>query len=383
MAGSVQTYVGKTKMRAKLLFGVGIGLLVGLFVGVALGWSLGEVVDSPGPEGMSEESEKPDFLVRSRAVVQKPERVRQGSSSAGTDEQKCQERLSDAQGRLQRIAALAEDNSAIIEILEEVVAKHGGAGREGEPMGFPEGLDEAWKEEGFTEMVADLTKKCPEVLSESARVDCSEFPCAIVQTFNEDEEEWNGAACAAFNEVFHRGNSTRGSVIAGPNGEKIHAMIITPKPSGQGVEERLRDYEANLFKRNKARFQEFVSSSRVRLHEDGCNDKNAQSCWQVSQALRERDPEAAALKARESCDLGFGGACNNIAWERCHDEHACDDEALSAARRAAELDPEDGKGAWDTLAYTLCEMGKVLESDEAYRKSCALGYEENCGKLCQ
>jgi hypothetical protein len=76
-----------------------------------------------------------------------------------------------------------------------------------------------------------------------------------------------------------------------------------------------------------------------------------------------------------------GLACNSGAWERCVDLKQCN-LAVSSAKLAAELRPQDGIGALDTYAVVLCQTGKKEEADSYFAKSCQAGHAPNCGREC-
>lgn len=91
---------------------------------------------------------------------------------------------------------------------------------------------------------------------------------------------------------------------------------------------------------------------------------------------------AITAKLEKICDEHrIGGVCNDAAWYRCTNLKQCN-QAVTRARLAVELDPNDGRGSLDTLATVLCQTGKADEANTYYDKSCKAGYSTNCGKLC-
>ncbi|MEL6179297.1 MAG: hypothetical protein AAFS10_10100, partial [Myxococcota bacterium] len=167
---------------------------------------------------------------------------------------------------------------------------------------------------------------------------------------------------------------------SGGYGADTHVMHVIPVPEGSEARAFLEEHEGNLRKRSRQRLNAFQQEYAQANLVEPCEGGDAQACAQLAKAYRGTEQEQEYLQ--QGCEHGSGSACNNLAWSACHDRSECGDEALAHAKRATELKPEDGQGAWDTYAYVLCQRGETAAAHEAYRRSCEAGYAKNCGKTC-
>ncbi len=362
---------------------VGIAAIVGVVVG-ALAMYLGLSVFSSEPERAV--ASAPDKPASKPCVEQSPSRESLRTLLAAgepdpAEDATCRETLQKLRVALNQ----EQDNQQIIGILEELVQKSGADTRDGNPVTtWPEGTEPRYQPEGFTQAVDALKKACPDQFPPQTRSNCKEFPCVIELVAREDKGEWKGLeSCAKYKELFPGGTSTHGTGFKDLENTPLHAMHVMPIPTGDGVRDYMKEYEGNLHKRRRTRHRDFNNDEQKRLFQEACDqDHNARACHKMGNALRNSDPEASRNYMSQGCEQGSGGACNDLAWRMCHDEKQCDDASLRAAQRASELNPEDGRGAWDTLGYILCQRGDVNGALQAYQRSCAAGYKPNCNKTC-
>jgi hypothetical protein len=352
---------------------VGVAL-VALVVGLALGWTLKpapEVAEAPFVAAAPVAAAAP-------AAPAAPVAAPKGSAS-------CEETLGQIQAALAEAQQGKSEATGLADHLDELLLKAGGAGRDGVPQPWPEKMPERYTKEGFTAAVEEIKKACPKEFPAGAKANCDEFPCTLQLVHPGEGHDWDGMkTCARFKELFGERISWSSSGGKARDGSAIAYSSVLPMPEDKDVREFTEEYEGNLNKRRRVRMDAFQSEARRAEFEGPCQDgSDARACQEAANAYKKSDPDKYGELMGRGCELGDGGACNNVAWSRCHDEGICDDDALSSAERAAELNPEDGKGALDTLAYVLCKTGRRAEADAAYERSCKAGYADNCGKRCQ
>jgi tetratricopeptide (TPR) repeat protein len=352
---------------------VGVAL-VALVVGLALGWTL-----KPAPEA----AEAP--FVAAAPVAAAPAAAPAAQQAPPKGSASCEETLGQIQAALAEAQQGKSEAAGLAEHLDELLMKAGGAGRDGVPQPWPEKMPERYTKEGFTAAVEEIKKACPKEFPAGTRANCDEFPCTLQLVHLGEGHDWNGMkTCARFKELFGERMSWSSMGGKARDGSAIAYSSVWPMPEDQDVREFMGEYEGNLSKRRRVRMEAFQSEARRAEFEGPCQDgSDAWACQEAAEAYKLSDHEKYKELMARGCELGDGRSCNNMAWSRCHEQRLCDDEALSSAERAAELNPEDGKGALDTLAYVLCKTGRRAEADASYERSCKAGYAENCGKKCQ
>ncbi len=355
-------------VAAAFLGGLGLGLIVGLF------WPQG------GPPAEQPVTEVPALSAHGSPVV--PAKPQIPAPEPEMTSEQCKNTLALLRAAYDDAVDEDKQDEELIKFLGDLVEKAGASSPDGTQMEFPEGLSDTFRAEQFNAHLDELKKQCPKQFPDSATADCAEFPCVIRLTADESSGSWNSKECPQFNDIFGGGTSIYGHGHKGTNGENLHTMQIFPVPNDQQTRDFMKEYEGNLRKRQDVRFNEFLSNTAEERYGSQCDANDREACEALANALK-RDEDRRLPALQKACDLGSGSSCNNLAWSRCHDQGICDEQALAAARKATESKPEDGKGAWDTLAYTLCQMGKIAESNAAYRSSCEAGYQKNCGKTCE
>ena len=347
-------------------------LLVGLIVGALVGWFAKPAPPPPAPEA------KPAVAKPAPRPPEPPPEPtpKPPKSQRGPELEQCQATLQRIQDSYATAVQDKKNNDEIINLLEELVQKSGADSPEGRPMEWPDDVPEKYSPEGFAKGLEKLKELCPDQFPSNAVADCSEFPCAIHQAVDESGGSWDSKKCEAFEEVFGSGTSTWGT----GGDDDMHIMHVVPVPEGQEMRDYMKEYEGNLRKRARHRLDAYQRDVIQESNAEPCADGDAEACMKMARAYRDQPEEAGFL--RQGCEAGEGSACNNLAWQACHDRGECGQEALDNARRATELKPEDGKGAWDTYAYVLCAQGAVADANAAYQRSCDAGYQANCGKVC-
>lgn len=363
------------------VFGVGAVLgALGMYVGMTLS------APPPAPSAEAKPAAKAPVAAPCPDNPSAPKPAGDADPAGAKKAATCEATLDRLKSAYRSANQAKEDDEAIIEMLEELVKKSGADTPDGNPMTeWPESVTAQYRPEGFEEALETLKRECPEHFKEGgAKADCSEFPCVIALTAREDSRDWDGhSACPAFKRLFPGGTNTSGTTFDGVDGAKYHSMHVMPIPDDPETRAYLEEFGGNLAKRRKARHRDFNAAEQTRVFGDACaSDGDPGACYQLGRAQRKTDPDAASAAMRRGCDGGHGTACNDLAWWRCHDEGACDEQALGDAKQATEANPNDGKGAWDTYAYVLCKRGDVAAANQAYARSCAEGYAANCGKTC-
>jgi len=358
-------------MNAKV---IGTSTGIGIIIGIGIGF----FVAKDAPQVVEPEPEQPSIAFAPHDAVE-PAAVQ---APAKADIARCETMLAFAKGALQDEGKESSQDEELISFLEDLLEKSGGASPEGSAMKFPEGLDEAYTPEGFAKALASLQKVCPKAFPNGTRSDCSEFPCRIVASGLTVPTRFDASSCPQYRDYFPMGANSSSNRIEGPDGNDVIVSMITPRPSGENVDAYMKDYEGNLNKRERVRFNDYVGEVAEDVNLDACESGNAESCEQLAQAMRD-DPGRRMDYLRKACEGGIGSACNNLAWTLCHDDGQCTSEAEAAGKRATELSPTDGRGAWDTYAFILCKRGNKRDADVAYKTSCENGATPNCGKSCE
>lgn len=358
-------------MNAKL---IGTSTSIGLIIGIGIGF----IFAKDATQVVEAEPEKPAIAFAPHdaaepALVQAPAKV---------DIARCETMLAFAKGALADEGKESGQDEELIAFLEDLLEKSGGASPEGSAMKFPEGLDEAYTPEGFNAALDALQKACPKVFPDGTHSDCSEFPCRIVASGLNVSARFDASKCPQYRDYFPMGANSSSSRMVGPDGNVVVASMITPRPSGENVDAYLKDYEGNLNKRERVRFNDYVGEVAEDVNLDACESGHGESCEQLAEAMRD-DSGRRLEYLRKACAGGIGTACNNMAWTLCHDEGQCTAEAEAAGKRATELSPTDGRGAWDTYAFILCKRGNSAAANVAYKTSCEFGATPNCGKECE
>jgi len=366
----------------KLSFGTGslLGGLLGMSLGAlaTFGLMVGFTDDAPHTVVMGGTTEG----VCDPLVDEDP-----GSSAPSKQERlsTCEDALARLRAAYNRAGHADDDQAGMVEALEELLVKSGGASPEGTPMDFPDWLPAHQTPQGFNAAIAAIQRDCPGVLPENATADCEEFPCMIAGESTK-MPSWDAyRQCSTWSKYFGEGPGLRMHRVSAPGEEAT--FEITMQPVARDDEDQLREhmseYQGNLDKRSEARREEHRLERLVAHNQASCEDeRNGGACFSLGTALQESDPDKAREYLDIGCESGHGNSCNNLAWHRCHDNGQCDEEALQFAEQAAELRPSDGRGALDTLAYVLCQQGKRAEANDAYRRSCDAGYTQNCNKNC-
>ncbi len=346
-----------------------LGLVVGLGIGLVV--SKDETAPIEADQGALVAFQQPETLQPLKVHV-----------PAKVDIARCETMLAFAKGALDDEGKESGRDEELISFLEDLLEKSGGASPEGSAMKFPEGLDEAYTPEGFAAALESLQKSCPKVFPNGTQSDCSEFPCRIVASGMTVPTRFDGSQCPQYRDFFPMGANNSSSRMVGPDGNDVVASMITPRPSGENVDAYMKDYEGNLNKRERVRFNDYVRDVAEDVNLDACESGHGESCEQLAEAMRD-DPGRRLDYLRKACAGGIGTSCNNLAWTLCHDEGQCTSEAEAAGKRATELSPKDGRGAWDTYAFILCKRGNRTAADATYKTSCEFGATPNCGKTCE
>jgi hypothetical protein len=348
-------------------------LCAGLVLGGAAVWTL---TPSPAPVEQTTFVAAADAPAAPVAAPAAPKALPKDAS--------CEETLGQIKAALVEAQQGKSEAASLSEHLEELLLKSGGGSRDGIKQVWPEGLEERYTPAGFTAAMEEIKRACPKEFPPETKVSCEEFPCAIQLVHPGAGRDWDGLkTCKKFGELFGQRTSWSSNGMKDLEGRELAISHIMPIGEQKEIQEFMREYEGNLTKRRRARLGEFEMEQRRAMFEGPCQDGSAPAaCQQAANAYRESDPDKYADLLGRGCELGDGGACNNVAWRRCHDDKICDNDALAAAERAAELNPDDGKGALDTLAYVLCASGRRAEANAAYERSCAAGEKGNCGKKC-
>ena len=163
--------------------------------------------------------------------------------------------------------------------------------RLGTPVGFPAGLDPAFRPDGFESAVRDVLEECPDVNLTLDHVDCSEFPCFA--WFAQPEGSGNQGergitSCPGWVERFGRGatSNANDTLVSDDKGVLAYAMI--------GPHPREMDWDENLSKRFDARLED----GRDRLMDR----------WGAREATPLETLDADLAFWRKRADEGFEGA---------------------------------------------------------------------------
>ncbi len=116
------------------------------------------------------------------------------------------------------------------------------------------------------------------------------------------------------------------------------------------------------------------------MHERACAGGNAQGCNSAGRLIALVDPALASERYRQSCDLGYGVGCSNLAL--MYELGSGVPKDLARARELDERACKDVAGACGQLAGMLAD-GIGGEKDEAravalYRKACEAGNQQAC-----
>jgi hypothetical protein len=283
----------------------------------------------------------------------------------------------------------SDDREAMIEELERLLVKSGGASTVGTPMEFPENLPKSQTPAGFAAVVDELMDECPDLFPDGAQVDCSEFPCMVFAETNRPPRWTAYRSCQAWSKYFGEGMGLRMRPLTGmgEHNEEGHVFSVSMRPAlrddQDDVAKLIEENQGNYDKRIDERNRKYQVEAVVNYNQAACDEQNkGDACFRIGDALSKDDPERSQDYLDRGCQAGDANACNNLAWTKCHDNEECDSEAQELAEQAVELEPNDGRGALDTLAYILCQRGDEAAANEMYRKSCAAGYQQNCTKQC-
>lgn len=297
---------------------------------------------------------------------------------------RCEDTLARLKAAYNKSGHADGDQESMVDALEEMLIKSGGAAPDGTPMTFPEWLPHHFTPQGFAQAVDEIKRQCPGVIPQNATLSCDEFPC-IITGRSDKPPDWKAfKECGAWAKHFGNDMGLRMQRLNGPDQDSEHAITLAPQPRDDEdeVKDFMQEYKGNLDKRLSKRRDTYVTDQVVAYNQQACDGGDANACFRIGNALQDSDPDRSFTYLSKSCTGGDGNACNNAAWYRCHDDGQCDDVALKQAEDAARLRDWDGQGALDTLAYVLCQRGQVQEANAAYQRSCAAGYKQNCTKVC-
>lgn len=278
----------------------------------------------------------------------------------------------------------SDDQEAMIEELERLLVKSGGASEVGTPMAFPDNLPRSQTAEGFTEVIDELMDTCPDLFPDGTQIDCSEFPCMLFAETTRPPRWTAYRSCPAWSKYFGEGMGLRARHLTSP-GDHTFSVSMRPQPRDDqdDVSKYIDDNRGNYNKRVAERNRRHQVESIVNYNQSACeDDKQGDACFRLGDALAKDEPARSQQYLDQGCEAGSADACNNLAWTKCHDNGECDAKAQELAEQAAELQPNNGRGALDTLAYILCQRGDRAAADAMYQRSCEAGYRQNCSKHC-
>lgn len=92
-------------------------------------------------------------------------------------------------------------------------------------------------------------------------------------------------------------------------------------------------------------------------------------------------PERLAELGAAACGDNDGRSCSVQAWARCGGSGECDELAIEAARKAAQLVPEPE--IIETLGAVYCHAGQVEQADASFTEACERGVQDSCGRRCE
>ncbi len=364
---------------------VALGVLFGVcgMVG-AQTWFSPDPISSPG--AFSKEVSVPvqNTMPKERAAPKNRGEENQGQQQLAA----CLKQVAMLKHKLQSLQTQAVDQGDMIEDLEDTLVKSGAQSRWGTPLGWPEGITPEGNAKALDTFMERLRKECPSYAQGNVQTDCDEFPCMAFVKSQEslsDRGKQHFKSCKLFREMVDGQGTLTSMPLEQANGEKTNLWAFQPNPADtdERVIKYLEEYQDNRNKRFGRRIGKAATREMVKKYIPDCEAGDAKACLQMGTSLYwSGDKEEGFTHIRNSCDNNLGSACNTMAWNLCKEEKRCGDEALGFAQKAAKLNPEDGRGALDTLGYILCRTGRTSEADAAFVRSCNAGYQRNCNRKC-
>ncbi|WP_146158705.1 hypothetical protein [Enhygromyxa salina] len=92
-------------------------------------------------------------------------------------------------------------------------------------------------------------------------------------------------------------------------------------------------------------------------------------------------PERLSELGAAGCDANDGRSCSVHAWARCGGAGECDEVAIEAARKAAQLVPEPE--IFEILGAVYCHAGEAEQADASFAAACERGVQASCERRCE
>ncbi|WP_052554185.1 hypothetical protein [Enhygromyxa salina] len=92
-------------------------------------------------------------------------------------------------------------------------------------------------------------------------------------------------------------------------------------------------------------------------------------------------PEQLAELGAAGCSDNDGRSCSVQAWARCGVSGECDDQAIEAARKAAQLVP--APEILESLGAVYCHAGQTEQANASFAAACERGVQDSCERRCE
>ena len=205
-----------------------------------------------------------------------------------------------------------EADEQLVRDLEGLLEQSGLLAEGGTPMEWPTDLPDHLGPTGFDDTVKELQRACPEVIPANARIDCSEFPCALtwLREAPIDLRDYNlGKQCPA---IAERRDEIHGNPQRINEKDGVHFMRLEFWP--ESMDPMMREWRGNRQRRSWSRLEPHYSEIVEEAFQTRCTEEGrAPACEMIADAAHvggDRPARIAWMNA--ACNLGSASACEFI-----------------------------------------------------------------------